>query len=367
MKSKRPTITDVAQQAGVSKSTVSAVLNDSGAVKTSTRDRVLAVMEELNYRPSGRAGRIGVRKGGCIGLLIKETDNPYYAEIAAGVRKHADKMGATVLVTSSEGEYDAERRAVEVLQAKDVDGLIITPVLDDQTDLSHLFELKRRNFPFVLLEEIRGVQANLVDIDNVEASCRAVSYLIEQGHTQIVHFAGPAYSTHSQERIDGVRRAYSESSLIFNDEVVTEAGAHLADGYRAGLAYFGERSASDRPTAATCYNDLVALGVLRALRELGMRVPEDVSLVGCDDIPLLDYLPLPLTSIRVPKFEMGEVAARMLLRQIESPESIPPQKVYLQAELILRESTRSLLEDEARVPAAAVSGMAADHPSRAPP
>ena len=252
MSTKRPTITDVARQAGVSKATVSAVLNDAGPVTSATRGRVVSAIELLNYRPRQLVGRVAARKGKSIGLLIKEMDNPYYAEVIAGARAVAAESGYTLLVASSEGDYESERRAVELLQTKDVDGLFVTPVLDEHADLSHLFELKRRNFPFVLLEQLRGVPASLVDVDNVEASRRAVDYLIAQGHTRIIHLAGPGYSMHSRERVDGVRRACSASRLIFTEADVVPAGAHLDDGYRAGLAYFRERPAHDRPTAATC-------------------------------------------------------------------------------------------------------------------
>jgi LacI family transcriptional regulator len=342
MKSNQPTINDVARLAGVSKATVSAVLNDTGTVKRSTRDRVLSVIESLNYRKSGPDGRTAAgQQMRSIGLVIKEIDNPYYGEVVTGARAAAQENGYALVVTSSEGEYEAERRGVELLQRKGVDGLILTPVLDDDADLSHLFELKRRNFPFVLLEEVRGVPASLIDVDNEEASRKAVAYLIEQGHTRIVHFAGPEYSTHSQERIDGVRRACSGSHVIFSDGDVVRAGAHLEDGYRAGLEHFGGRAPADRPTAVTCYNDLVAIGLLRALSELGIRVPDDVSVVGFDDIQLLDYLPLRLTSVRMPKFQMGQMAAQMLIRHIESRETLPPQKVYLEASLVVRDSARA--------------------------
>lgn len=339
---KRPTINDVARRAGVSKATVSAVINDTGSVKDSTRDRVLEIIEQLNYRPSNTARNIGKRRGKSIGLLIKEIDNPYYAEVIVGARREANARGYTLLVTSSEGDYGSEQRIVELLKSKDVDGLIITPVLDGDTDLTHLFELKRRNFPFVLLEGIRGLQASLVDIDNVAASQQAAAYLIRQGHTRLVHFAGPEYSMHSGQRLEGVRRAYSESRLIFTDDVVVPAGAHLEGGYRAGLEFFRGRRREDRPTAVLCYNDLVALGLYRALAELGIGVPEEVSIVGCDDIQLLDYLPVPLTTVHVPKVEMGELATRMLIRHIETRENIQPQKVYLDAQLVVRGTTRAL-------------------------
>lgn len=343
---RNPTIDDVAKRAGFSKATVSAVLNDSDKVKDSTRRKILDVMEELNYRPRSSA-RNGFRPGSnrSLGLIIKEVDNPYYAQIVAGARAFANEGGYTVLTGSSEGDYEAEQRIVNVLKSKDIDGLIIVPLLDEKADLSYLFELKRRNFPFVLLEAIRGVPASVIDIDNVEASKKATKYLIDHGHESIVHFAGPAYSTHSEERIEGVRRAYSESSLVFTDDAILPAGAYPDDGYKAALKYFKEAGKS-RPTAVTCYNDLVAIGVLRALHELNLAVPDDVSVVGNDDIELLEYLPMKLTTIRVPRFEMGRKAAELIIKHIESHEKLPPERIDLESELVVRESTRALKKQE---------------------
>ena len=339
MTGKRPTIMDVARQTGVSKATVSAVLNDSAAVKTDTRDRVLAAIELLNYRPSQQSGAKSPRRYRSIAVIIKEHDNPYYDEVVAGVRAHAETQGYMLFVVSSEGSYTSERRAVELLRDKDVDGLIAAPVMDEHADLSHFFELKRRNFPFVFLEQVRGVPASLVDLENVGASQKAVEYLFGLGHRRIAHFAGPAYSTHSQERVAGVHRAYSNSNLVFGADVVVHAGAHFEDGYRCGHALFQSRTEADRPTAVTCYNDLVAMGLCKALSELGIRCPEDVSVVGFDDIKFCENFMVPLTTIHVPKFEMGNLAAQMLIRHIESKQAVTPRKVYLDATLVVRRST----------------------------
>jgi DNA-binding LacI/PurR family transcriptional regulator len=339
MTGKRPTITDVAMHTGVSKATVSAVLNDSATVNSDTRDRVLAAIELLNYRPTQQAGAKSPRRYRSIALIIKEHDNPYYEEVTAGVRAYADTKGYILFVVSSEGSYAAERRAVELLRDKDVDGLIAAPVMDEQADLSHFFELKRRNFPFVFLEQVRGVPASLVDLENVSASQKAVEHLFALGHRRIAHFAGPAYSAHSQERVDGVHRAYSSSHLGFGPDDIVQAGAHFEDGLRAGLELFQSLDESNRPTAVTCYNDLVAMGLCKALSQLGIRCPEDVSVVGFDDINFCENFFVPLTTIRVPKFEMGNLAAKMLIERIESKQSMPPQKVYLEATLIVRGST----------------------------
>lgn len=342
MTKKRVTISDVADRAGVSKATVSAVLNDKGTVSDSTRDRVAAVIQELNYRPRSTVGlpRVGGRRS--LGLLIKEADNPYYMEIVTGIRAYCRERGYAVVVASSEGSAEAERDTTELLRRQGVAGLVVTPVMSSDTDLSHLFELNRRNFPFVLLEQIQGLQASLVDIENVEASRGAVEFLIRQGHQRIVHFAGPPYSMHTEERIDGVRRAFSGSSLVFPDEAIVRAGAHLEDGYREGLKYFRDRRGPDRPTAVTCYNDLIALGLIRALTELGLSVPGDVSVVGFDNLGILPYVGIPLTTVNVPKVQMGEKATEMLIRRIESPQALPPQRITFVGELVVRGSTRAL-------------------------
>lgn len=340
---RNPTIDDVAQHAGVSKATVSAVLNDADSVKESTRQKVLASIEHLNYRPRSSARRrFKPGQGKSIGFVIKEFSNPYFAGVIVGARSYANEHGYSLLVASSEGNCRHEQRLVNLLKSKDCDGLIIFPVLDDETDLSYLFDLKRRNYPFVMMEEIRGVQASLIDVDNVAAMQKATQYLIELGHTKIVHFAGPEYSTHSQRRIEGVRRAFSETRLVFSSDLVVPAGAHQQDGYRAGLAYFKEIETADRPTAVVCYNDLVALGVIHALHEQGLRVPEDVSVVGCDDIDLLEYVSPPLTTLRIPRFEKGRLAAEVLIRHIESREKLPPEKIAMEAELVVRGTTRPL-------------------------
>jgi LacI family transcriptional regulator len=340
---KVPTITDVATLAGVSKSTVSAVLNNRDTLSEDTRRRVVRAIAELNYRPSPAARRGFKRNPGrSISLIVKEMLNPYYAEIFTGVQEVAYGRGYLVSVSSSEGDFDVERRLVEQCTEQEMDGLIVAPILNDETDLSHIFEIKRSKIPFVLLEDVRGIRANLVDVDNIHASAEAVRYLIRNGHSRIMHLAGPNYSQHSEERAEGVRRAFSESHLIFDDRLVIPAGDSLEDGYRAGLEFFQEVPSERRPTAVTCYNDLVAVGLLRALRELEIAVPEDVSVVGFDDLRMLEYFPMALTTVHVPKYEMGKRAAELLIQQIESRALPDVEKQHLAATLIVRDSTRTL-------------------------
>lgn len=340
---KKVTIDDVAKQAGVSKGTVSAVINHKNIVKAETRKAVLGVMKELNYRPRGSARNL--KKAGAessIGLLIRELDNPFYTAIALGVIEFASSKGYLVYIASSEGSHIEEEKITRSFSRKDIKGAIIAPVLEGTAEIEHLFRLKIINFPFVLLENVKGIQAHVVSIDNLKAMKKAVKYLIDNGHSKIVHFAGPEHASHTYERIDGFRRAYSESRVAYYGEMIVSTGAHFEDGYRKCLEYFRDRSRADFPTAIVCYNDLVALGVMAALIEMKIKIPDEISIVGNDDIPFSKRLPVPLTTIRAPMLELGRKAAEILIRNIESPERLSIENVMLEAEFVVRKSTKAL-------------------------
>ncbi len=335
---KNATIHDVASRAGVSIGTVSAVINRKDTVSRSTRRNVLEVITELNYRPRAAARRrlqASVEKS--IGLVVKEIQNPYFGDIIIGAQDAAAEAGYNVLVSHSGRNYALEQQLVQLLVAKDVDGLIINPLLDANSDLSHLFELKRHNIPFVLIENVKGLQASMVDVDNVEAEKAAVEYLVGLGHKHIVHFSGPPYSMHSDERIEGVRRAFSARELVLHEQDVLVGGATLEEGYKTGLDYFRDNTAP--PTAVACYNDLFAIGLMRAVLELGLRIPQDLSVVGYDDIEMASYAPVPLTTVRVPKKEMGRHAAEMLIRSVNAANGKDIEKMIIKADLVVRGST----------------------------
>ena len=340
---KKITIEDVAKRAGVSKGTVSAVINAKNTVKPATRDHILAVMKELNFRPKGVARNL---KNGnqerTIGIIIKDLNYPFYTSIATGVREYADSKGYSVIVTSSENDHECEKKFSHLFSAKDIKGTIIAPIVEGTSEIEHLFKLKMINYPFVLLEDVKGIQANVVAIDNLKAIKRAVKYLIESGHTNIVHFAGPPQSSHTQERIEGFRHAFSESTLVFNKEMIVSVGSHYEESFSKTIEYFKTKKKEEYPTAIVCFNDQQALGVMSALRSLNIKVPDDISIVGNDDIYYAKIYPVPLTTIRAPQEEIGRRAAEILIRNIESSTLLPNERVVLETEFIIRESTRVL-------------------------
>jgi LacI family transcriptional regulator len=341
---KKATIADVARLAQVSIGTVSAVINEKNIVKPETRAAVLEAVRELNYRPQGSARTLKHKdkERGSIGLLVRELDNPFYTAVASGVRQYASGKGYVVVISSSEGDHAYEERVTRNFAHSDRKGAVIAPVLEGSAEIEHLFRLRTINFPFVLLEDVRGIQANVVSIDNIKAMKMAMAYLIDNGHSKIVHFAGPAHASHTHERIDGFRRAYSESHFAYANEMIVPTGAHMENGYEKCLEYFRGRPRQDFPTAIVCYNDQVAMGVMAALLEMGIKVPDEISVVGNDDIPISRYIPTQLTTIRAPMFELGRRAAEILIDNIESPTPLPIQRIVLDAEFIPRDSTRSL-------------------------
>ncbi len=339
----RITIEEVAKQANVSKGTVSAVINGKNSVNPATREHILKVMKDLNFRPRGMARNL---KNGdqvrCIGIIIKDLNYPFYTSIAAGAREYANSKGYSVIVASSENDHECEKKFTHLFSIKDIKGAIIAPIVEGEAEIDHLFKLKRINYPFVLLEDVKGIQANVVAIDNLSAIKTAVKYLIDNGHTKIVHFAGPPQSSHTQERIEGFRHAFSESPLIFNKNLIISIGSRHEEAYGNTMNYFKNRSREDYPTAIVCFNDQQALAVMTALKELNIRIPEDISIIGNDDIIYAKIYPVPLTTIRAPQREIGYKAAEILIRNIESPTALPNEKMVLGTDLVIRESSRVL-------------------------
>ena len=340
---KKITIADVAKRADFSKGTVSAVINAKDSVKPATRDHILKVMKELNFRPKGVARNLKrASQDKSIGIILKDLNYPFYTSIATGAREYANSKGYSVIVASSESDHEREKELSHLFSAKDIKGTIIAPTVEGRAEIEHLFKLKMINYPFVLLEDVKGIQANVVAIDNLKAIKKAVTYLIESGHTKIVHFAGPPNSSHTQERIEGFRHAFSESTLVFNKDMIVSVGSNYEESFAKTLEYFANLSPEKFPTAIVCFNDLQALAVLTAFKELKLRVPEDISIIGNDDIYYAKIYPVPLTTIRAPQQEIGRRAAEILIENIESTALLPNKRVVLDTEFIVRESSKML-------------------------
>jgi DNA-binding LacI/PurR family transcriptional regulator len=300
-------------------------------------------MKELNFRPKGVARNLkNTSQDKSIGIIIKDLNYPFYTSIASGVKEYANSKGYSVIITSSENDHEYEKRFSHLFSTKDIKGTIIAPIVEGAAEIEHLFKLKMINYPFVLLEDVKGIQANVVAIDNLKAIKKAVKYLIDSGHTKIVHFAGPPNSSHTQERIEGFRHAFSERTLVFKKDMIVSIGSDYDESFEKTQEYFKNRKREDYPTAIVCFNDMQALAVMRALKELNISVPNDISIIGNDDIYYAQIYPVPLTTIRAPQHEIGIKAAEILIRNIEASSQLPIEKIVLDTELVIRESSKVL-------------------------
>lgn len=342
---KKSTIQDVADRAGVSKGTVSAVINSKTTVKASTRERVREVMREMNFRPKGQARNLkGQHVERTVGVIIRELGNPFYTAIAKGVKKYANSQDYVEFIASSESDHQNEEAITQLFTSKDVKGAIIAPVMNVSVEIEHLFRLKLLNYPFVMLAEVDGIQANVVSINNLSATRRAVTYLMDTGHTDIIHFAGPEFASHTYERIDGFRQAFSESNLIFTEDLVIPCGSHFQQGFETGTDFFKAVDPKRFPMAVVCYNDVTALGLCSALRRLNIDVPNQVSIIGNDDIEFARHWSPALTTIHTPLDELGMKAAEVLIRHIEADQILPVENHVLESELRIRETTLDLTQ-----------------------
>ena len=330
------TISDVAKLANVSKATVSAVINNKSYVSPQTRKRILDVIEKLHYRPNEIARSLSVRKTKSIGLVIKEIDNPYFAKIMKGVFDACCEHDYTVLLGSSELSPIQETKSIDILTSQRVAGLIISPLQGSAVDFTYLVDLIKDKYPLVMLGMVENYTTNVVDIDNVKAAYKAVKYLIDMGHKEIAYFGGPAYSAHSRDRFEGYQQALIDNDLPICYDYILEVGSYISDSYDTAKKIFS--ASEDLPSAVFCYNDLVAIGLINALLELGIDVPGTVSVIGFDDIDICKSVKIPLTTIHVPAYEMGKKAAELLIKQIEYPDLTFHEKILLKAELVERNS-----------------------------
>lgn len=327
------TIRDVAALAGVSTTTVSHVINNSRFVSPEVRERVYQAMEELRYQPNALARSLRQGKTNTIGLLSPNSANPYFAEIGRAVEDAAFTSRYSVIICNTEGKQEKESFYLDVLSKKRVDGIILVGISQTNETLDRLLA---KGVPVVLVDrEIPDLDVDLVLTDNKHAGYLATRHLIEQGHTRIACVTGPAHVHPSSRRVVGYQEALQEAGLPLQEEYILPGDFSAQSGWEATRTLL---ALPQPPSAIFLCNDLMAIGGLRAAAEAGFVVPQDLAIMGFDDIELASFTNPTLSSISQPKAEMGAIAVQMLLEQIEGKRSEPRQEI-LQPALIVRRST----------------------------
>lgn len=329
-------IKDVARAAGVSVGTVSNVINRPDLVAERTRLRVQDVIHRLGYVRSESARQLRAGSSRIIGLLVLDMRNPFFVDVARGAERTARAAGLGVMVCNSAQDPAEEAEYLSLFAEQRVRGVLVTPA--DPTG-DNLAVLRRRGIPFVLVDRVAGSDDDCsVSVDDVAGGAMAVRHLLAAGHREIAYVRGPAVLQQVIDRRSGALAALAEFGL--GPGALTELetrGLDVAAGRDAGSRLLG---LSPRPTAVFCANDLMALGVLQSLYAAGVRVPEQVALVGYDDIEFAAAAAVPVTSVRQPSEEMGRLAAEMLLEEVSGDAGgHRHRQVVLQPELAVRSSS----------------------------
>jgi DNA-binding LacI/PurR family transcriptional regulator len=330
------TIGDLAKVTGLAKSTVSSVLNNKEGFSEKTRQKVLKAAEMYGYVPNEIARGLSSNSTGSIGLIIKDITNPFYNHITKGVQEVAEEHGHTVFLCSSGESHQAEINHIQAMVRKRVDGLIIAPLLEE-VSFEHFFALKQKSVPFVLLGKIQGLACDSVEFDDYGGGRQAIEHLVESGHTRIGFVRGLPTSRASKLRFEAYVDTMKERGIPIDDRFIFDEAKGLADGMAAGIRL---AESEDRPTAVICFDDVIAIGLIKSFTACGLQVPEHMSVVGFDDIEMTTF---PLTSVSIPTYEGGKTLARKLFQRIIERETVSFEHVILKEKLIVRSSVNNYI------------------------
>jgi LacI family transcriptional regulator len=333
---KRATIRDIAQTAGVSTATVSRYINKSGLVDEKTASRIQEVITRLDYKPNLMAQSLKTRKTKNILLIIPDINNPFYADMAQAIQVGAKKQNHTIALYHTNGEYGEEIKAIHAAVQMNVSGIIMASV-DMQERVIH--ELAKLDLPVIGVNAYEKCPFDTVHGVRMRGTYLATKHLIGIGHKRIAFAGGSKRTTIGRSRQDGYFRALAEAGLKTDESLVFEMGFSVNSGYKAGR-YFS--TVDPLPTAVCCANDLVALGVMNALRDMGIAVPDDISVTGMDDIPYAVLMTPRLTTVTNDSAEVAAAVLRMLFERIHGEYSGLPREVLIERKLIVRESTLRL-------------------------
>ncbi len=332
-------IRDVAKRAGVSAITVSRVINNSGVVNAATRERVNRAIEELGYVPNSLAKSFRSSQTCLIALVLSDITNPFWTTIARGVEDTAEKNGFHVILCNSDENPEKESNYLQVLLQRRVDGIIIAPTTNDK---NRFLMLKRHGLPCVLLDRrVDGFKCDTIVSNGREGARKMTLHLLRLGYQRIAIVAGPHTISTAQERVEGYCQALQEN------QVPIEAGLIVRDTYRQESGYASVKQLlkqERRPEAIFAGNNFIAVGALHAIRELGMQIPEDVALVGFDDIPQGSLISPALTVVSQPAYKMGVSAAESLIARLSGKYRGKPRDIVFDTSIIIRESCGQGLE-----------------------
>ena len=335
----RPTIVDIARKLGTSAMTVSRALTGKGDVSKEMRKRVIECADRLGYRPNRWARSLVTHQSLMIGVVVPEIAHSFFAEIISGIEEVLEKAGYDILLCHSRGDPARERNEIQALIESQIDGLVVAPAQFEK-DAAPFVELQRRKIPFVLVDRFfPGWDFSTVRLDDIAAGSMATDFLIQLGHRRIAHISGPSLSTATLRR-KGFLNSLRSHKLRSSKDLMVRADFGIEAGRQAMKKLL---ILPECPTAVFAANDPQAIGAIYACREAGLRVPEDISIIGAGNIEGV-YHPSPfLTTIDWPRKELGNIAAELLLRAIEKRDGRHSEGHVFPPRLLIRYSTAPLV------------------------
>jgi len=326
------TLRMVAEKAGVSVNTASRAINNKPDINIETKKLVIKIAKELGYIRNAAAVALRTKKTGTIGVVIEDNRNPFYAEVLNGMEVAAREKNYHIILTNTQRDYNKEEEAINLLLAKRVDGLLITPVQGRDDDIKKLIDA---NIPFVVVgRDFENIELDAVYNDEVKGGFLATEYLIKKGHKRIALIDGFLYKSPAKGRLEGYKKALKEYGIPWDDSLISVGDISMEDGYKRTKQML-EKNLDF--TAMFAYNDMMAFGAMQAIKEKGLKIPEDIGLVGYDDIPFSSLISPPLTTIRLKKQDLGVESVKLLLSRINANRK-KAKKIMLDVELVIRET-----------------------------
>jgi len=334
-----PTIKDIAALAKVSSATVSHVINKTRYVSDEVIERVNQAMDELGYTPNYLARSLRQGKTNTIGLLMPDSSNPYFAELGLAIEKAAFKLNYNVILCNTESKQEKELLYIDVLSQKQVDGIIFVSTGNNLESIEYMISKK---IVFVMIDRELSVYQEfdfpLVLTDQFAGGQMAAEHILSLGHKRIACVTGPSFLTPSSQREKGFRQALQDAGVPVIEELIVKGDFLPESGYRA---IHGFMSCKEPPTAVFACNDLMAFGVIRGANEAGLSIPDDLSVVGYDNIHLAAYASPSLTTVSLPNDDIAESAMHLLIAAFK--KELTENKICLQASLVSRESSGELI------------------------
>jgi DNA-binding LacI/PurR family transcriptional regulator len=330
----KPTIHSVAQEAGVSISTVSKVIHNTGSISEQTRKKVFQAMNKLNYHPDVAAASLRGKKTKVIGLLVPDISNPFYAEVARSIEDRSRELGFNVMMCNTDNDAEKEKEYLSLLTRQRIDGIVVASAFRSTDLLEGLLE---KGIPIALIaSEIPKLSIDTVTVDDYKGGYLATSYLLSLGHKRIAIIVENVRS--NIPRLEAFRDAMEEAELPILDGYIIKTEAMIQKGYEGARQLL---SLQERPTAIFACNDLLAAGVIQAAKEMGFNIPEDVSVIGFDNTVLSTTTSPMLTTVAQPVKEMGAKVIDLLTKEMQTSKPYK-ERLLLSPELMIRQSTAAL-------------------------